>query len=367
MAKSSKLITKNDMKKFIKKIGEYHLTKDILTILYKEIYGTAGAGLNKEELWKLICKKSDLIEIYNRYKNKFFGISTFDIEEMLNIDQHQRKKLQKKDILKVAYTMEVKTSGRFCITVPYYSLEHLNTLNKEEFYKIAETCKKKQATEKQLEALKKAREISIKNRTCNRCGIVVGNNKELTEEKLCNNCDSFIYHQNKVKKKVKEIFNNKDKYIILDTETTGLDYDDTIIELGVINLDGEILLNTRIKTDKEIHPEAYYVHGISKEDLKNEPEFSDIKNKLSEILENKTVLIYNSDFDIRMLHQSGYDDNNIKSICLMNLYMEYQDHDRWISLTNAMSFEGVDMIQDHSAIGDCQCCLEVLKAINNNE
>lgn len=363
MATSSKLINKNDMKKFIKKIGVYHLTKDIISSLYKETYGVdAKSTINKDELWKSICQKANLIDIYNRFKKYYFGVSTFELEKMLNIDQYQRKKLQKKGILKVAYKNDVKTSFGFYITVPYYSLEHLHTLNKEEFYNIAEKCKKKKATEKQLESLKKARETSIKNRTCTKCGKLVSTKNQLTENKICFDCSSSIYHQNRVKTEVKEMFNNKGNYVILDTETTGLDYDDTIIELGVINLDGEVLLNTRIKTNKEIHPEAYRVHGISKEALINAPTFENIKNKLSEILENKILLIYNSDFDTRMLYQSGYK-NNIKSNCLMHLYMEYQNYDRWISLSNALEWEGINITQDHSALGDCLCCLELLKSI----
>ena len=49
----------------------------------------------------------------------------------------------------------------------------------------------------------------------------------------------------------------------------------------------------------------------------------------------------------------------------MNLYMNYVDSERWIGLQRAMDYEGIDIIQDHSALGDCLCCLELIKKIAN--
>ncbi len=281
---------------------------------------------------------------------------------MLGIDKVQRKKLEKKNVLKVAYTKDIKTQGGFYITAPYYSLDALYTLDKEEFYLLAEKCKKKKATEKQLKSLEKARKVSLNNRTCSRCGLIVMDKKELTKEKLCSDCNKIILNQREAIKKIKYIFSNKDKYVILDTETTGLKENDKVIELGIINLDGEILIDTRIKTDKDIDPGAYCVHGISKEDLESSPEFEKVINSVEEILKENTALIFNSAFYIRMLKQTGYT-GDIKSICLMYLYMDYTNSETWISLSNAMKWEGVDMIQDHSAIGDCLCCLELIKKI----
>ena len=90
--------------------------------------------------------------------------------------------------------------------------------------------------------------------------------------------------------------------------------------------------------------------------------FEEIKENISSVLDGKKVLIYNSDFDTRMLSQSGYD-KKINDICLMNMYMDYVGSERWISLADAMSYEEINNIQDHRAIGDCLCCLELIKKI----
>ena len=358
MGKSKKLMSKNDIKEYVKRKGEYELYKDDLIELYKEVYSkNPPRNYNKTDLWREICKKVNLYEIYERYKENHFGMSTFEIEERFGIDKTQRRKLQKKGILKVAYYKSIKKRGNY-IDAPYYDLECLHKLDKEEFYKLAEQNKKQEATEQQLKALEKARQ----SRECKRCGTRVKRKSDL-KDGFCSDCYYYLKKQKEIKDQVKEIFANKNKYVILDTETTGLGDYDEVIEIAIIDLKGNILLDTRVDTDVPISFGAYEVHQISKEDLKGKPKFKDINETVSEILKDKKVLIFNSRFDVGKLIQSGYT-GQIDSICLMHLYMDYIGSQYFVSLQNAMSYEGIDIIQNHSAVGDCFCCLELLKALN---
>ena len=61
----------------------------------------------------------------------------------------------------------------------------------------------------------------------------------------------IIKLRNKVIKRTKEILNNKHKYVILDTETTGLRENDVLLQIGIIDLDGNILMDTLIKPRKK--------------------------------------------------------------------------------------------------------------------
>lgn len=360
MPRSKKLITKNDMKKYIKENG-VSLSRDYLKEKYKELYGEVPkASMKKADIWEAICKKAKVMDIYEENKEENFGVSTFDLEAMLNIDKTQRKKLEKRDILKVAYYKTVRNSGGFSIDVPCYDLGHLHTLDKEKFYEIAAKCVKKQATAKQLEALEKARKKYNETINCLHCGRNFYK-RDLNEEGLCKDCEKQLV----VIKEIKSLLETKNRYVILDTETTGLGSEDKIIEIAIIDLDGNELLNTRVKTDVKISKEAASVHGINEEDLANAPEFNDIIEDIEKVLEDKVALIFNEEFDVRMLRQSGYK-KRIHSKCLMNLYMEYVNSDKRISLTNAMKYEKVKLIQDHSAKGDCICCLELMKAIVKN-
>jgi len=98
------------------------------------------------------------------------------------------------------------------------------------------------------------------------------------------------------------------KYIILDTETTGLEVlqGHRIIEIGAV------LLNDRKKTEEHFHTylnpsrlideEASKVHGIMNEDLENKPDFSEIAEEFLEFVDGATLVIHNAAFDIGFLN-----------------------------------------------------------------
>ena len=98
------------------------------------------------------------------------------------------------------------------------------------------------------------------------------------------------------------------KYIILDTETTGLEVlqGHRIIEIGAV------LLNDRKKTEEHFHTylnpsrlideEASKVHGIMNEDLEDKPDFSEIAEEFLEFVDGATLVIHNASFDIGFLN-----------------------------------------------------------------
>lgn len=99
---------------------------------------------------------------------------------------------------------------------------------------------------------------------------------------------------------------------IFDLETTGLDIVfDRIIEFGFIKIfpDGTIHTdNWRINPEMHIPEEATKVHGITDDDVKNEPTFLDRADKIREVFNNSDVGGYNSNhFDIPMLVEKFLD------------------------------------------------------------
>ncbi|MEA5559345.1 3'-5' exonuclease [Nodularia spumigena] len=205
---------------------------------------------------------------------------------------------------------------------------------------------KKQPTDKQLEALKKARIESKKRAWMRRYGWV---------EK---------YRIDAVKSAM-ELLKSND-WVILDTETTGL-YDAEIIEISVINSSKEPLLNTRIKPTIPITPGAYQVHGIGEEDLINSPSFPDVYQNLKSAIENKLVLIYNSDFDAPLISENcvkhGLPKIKFKSLCVMLLYAQWYGH--WSDYWDGFECQRLPG-GDHSALGDCLACLACLKEMSSD-
>ena len=64
--------------------------------------------------------------------------------------------------------------------------------------------------------------------------------------------------------------------LILDTETTGLNAHDEVIQLGIVDMRGIVLLDTLVRPTNPIAPEARAIHGITDEVLAQAPSFSNL-------------------------------------------------------------------------------------------
>ena len=93
--------------------------------------------------------------------------------------------------------------------------------------------------------------------------------------------------------------------IIFDTETTGLSPEDgdRIIEIGAIELVNRFPTGNTFHEyihpgDREIHPDAERIHGISLEQLKDKPRFEDVLPKFLEFFASGTLIAHNAKFDV---------------------------------------------------------------------
>ncbi|MDH4945255.1 exonuclease domain-containing protein [Sulfurimonas sp. C5] len=101
------------------------------------------------------------------------------------------------------------------------------------------------------------------------------------------------------------------KYIILDTETTGTDELDRIIQLGYLVLGGKEteVHNEFCSSDIEIKFPAMEVHGITPEMIAGKPlctEMSSYKRLLELNTPDNYMIIHNAPFDIGMLQKEGF-------------------------------------------------------------
>ncbi|HEX4340399.1 MAG TPA: 3'-5' exonuclease [Polyangiaceae bacterium] len=89
--------------------------------------------------------------------------------------------------------------------------------------------------------------------------------------------------------------------VSIDTETTGKDPAvDRVIELGaVVFKNGEVVSRHRwlMNPGVPIPKEAFDVHGISDDHVKDSPPFSMVAVEILAVLEGKIPLAYNADFD----------------------------------------------------------------------
>jgi DNA polymerase-3 subunit epsilon len=89
--------------------------------------------------------------------------------------------------------------------------------------------------------------------------------------------------------------------IFLDTETTGLGSRAEIIDLGVVDLHGNVLIDTLIAPRSPIPPETTRVHGIVDADVIGAPTWLDVYPVLAGLLRERPVVVYNAEFDRRMI------------------------------------------------------------------
>jgi DNA polymerase-3 subunit epsilon len=59
--------------------------------------------------------------------------------------------------------------------------------------------------------------------------------------------------------------------VYLDTETTGLEKSDEIIEISIIDAAGQVLLNSLVRPSKPIPMNATAIHGISNDQVQKAP------------------------------------------------------------------------------------------------
>jgi DNA polymerase-3 subunit epsilon len=97
--------------------------------------------------------------------------------------------------------------------------------------------------------------------------------------------------------------------IVMDTETTGLDAKngDRLIELGCVEIVNRIPTGLEYHAfinpeDREVHPEAEAIHGISGDFLRDKPVFRDVVGDFLDFIGDAPLVIHNANFDIGFIN-----------------------------------------------------------------
>src|SRR5215218_6174296 len=96
--------------------------------------------------------------------------------------------------------------------------------------------------------------------------------------------------------------------IVFDTETTGLDpyQGHRLVEIGCIELVNRIPsgqhFHRYINPERDIPEEAFAVHGLSLEFLRDKPRFSEICEELIEFIGDAPLVAHNASFDLGFLN-----------------------------------------------------------------
>ena len=99
------------------------------------------------------------------------------------------------------------------------------------------------------------------------------------------------------------------RQVFLDTETTGLfaEQGDRVIEIGCVELVNRKLtgnkLHLYVNPERESHEEAFKVHGISNEFLRDKPKFAQVADEVIAFIQGAELIIHNAPFDIGFLNR----------------------------------------------------------------
>jgi len=96
--------------------------------------------------------------------------------------------------------------------------------------------------------------------------------------------------------------------IVLDTETTGFDPEsgDRIVEIGAVELWNHVATGKTyhqyINPKRAMPEEAFKVHGLGDEFLRDKPVFSDIAQDFVDFIGDAKLVIHNAAFDVKFLN-----------------------------------------------------------------
>lgn len=104
-------------------------------------------------------------------------------------------------------------------------------------------------------------------------------------------------------------FTPDETYIVLDTETTGLDHKtEKLIEIAAVKMRGEEVLDTfssLVNPEKPIRHSSFLIHHISEEMVKDAPPISDVLPRFMEFMEDHSYVAHNAIFDYSFINEAS--------------------------------------------------------------
>lgn len=159
--------------------------------------------------------------------------------------------------------------------------------------------------------------------------------------------------------------------VFFDLETTGTNIiKDRIVEISMLKVhpDGkEELYTQRINPGISVSEEAEKVHGLSNEDLKNEPYLAEVGSQITSFIGNSDLAGYNLNrFDIPLLveeflrNEIDFDISNRNVVDVQNIFHKMEQR----TLKAAYKFYCNKNLDDaHSAEADAKATYEILQSM----
>lgn len=245
-----------------------------------------------------------------------------------------------------------------------------------ELFDVLEAKPRKEPSSAQIQAIQKARKALDNSRTCSNCGKLYSNRLNGGICEYCKQEQWVQVVQESARIQFKDWFDNKQDYIVIDAETTGLLEDNAeIIQISLVSLDEEVFFTSYVKPKQEISPDAYLIHGITMDQLENVPTWIEVWPVIQKIIQDKVLLAYNVAFDIGAIYNTCFIHGiehaaSFKSHCVMETYAQlignYNPHYldfTWVSLDTAAGHYKLASNVRHDSLADSLLLIRLIKEI----
>ena len=168
--------------------------------------------------------------------------------------------------------------------------------------------------------------------------------------------------------------------LFLDTETTGLGARDEIVEIAILDHEGNPLIDALVRPTKSIPAGASAIHRITDEMVQDALSWLDLWPKIEQILKGKEVAIFNAEYDLRLMKQSNqayklpWEVQQKDFFCIMQLYAQFygmwdssRRSFRWQSLENAGRQCRIQLPNTHRAKDDTALARDILYYIARSQ
>ena len=156
----------------------------------------------------------------------------------------------------------------------------------------------------------------------------------------------------------------RDDWLVVDVETTGLSANAEIVEVAVVSNTGETLLDAVVRPRTPPEPRAARVHGLSVDTLRDHVRFEQIHGMLAQLLTRRMTIAYNAAFDQHVVdhtcHVAGLPRIDCTWDCAMLRYEQWRGFRA--SLATACEIESiVGIAPRHRALPDAQVVWSLIR------
>jgi DNA polymerase-3 subunit epsilon len=145
----------------------------------------------------------------------------------------------------------------------------------------------------------------------------------------------------------------KKQPVYLDTETTGLERSDEIIEISIIDDEGQVLFSSLVKPSQCIPASSTRIHGITDEMVHSSRTWPAVWPEVRAALFGRLIVLYNAEFDLRMMQQSHARyrlpwKDKFTTCDLLKLYAEF--HGEWDPRRRSYRYQSLAAAGQHCRI-----------------